>query len=514
MEKKKGERKSSKSDSLLCKQETVFTSEQEKIRVTKLQSIIEKGIDPYPKRFDRTHTIKEIREGFYEGKDVRIAGRLIALRKHGKSTFANILDDGEKIQIYLKKDILGEKYSLLELLDIGDFLGIQGNTFTTHTGEPTILVEDLVLLSKSISPLPEKWHGLQDKELRYRQRYIDFTVNPESRTAIETRTKIVRLTRNFLDDRGFLEIETPILQPIYGGAFAEPFKTYYCALDRELFLRISDELYLKRLICGGFNKVYEISKDFRNEGQDRLHNPEFTQLELYEAYKDYTDMKNLVEELFSYIVKNLYGSTKINYQGIELDFTPPWKTISYFDAIKEFTGYNLYNADYEYVMRTAEELSIDVLEDCPKANSRVTSTPSYIISKLIDKIFGDKVIPQIEQPTFIIDYPKAISPLAKKKDDNPDLVERFEPVIAGIEIGNAFSELNNPLEQQERFIEQMTMGEGSKKDAQPLDEDFLKALGIGMPPTGGLGLGMDRITMIFTNSRTIKDVIAFPQMRW
>ncbi|MEA3432024.1 MAG: lysine--tRNA ligase [candidate division WOR-3 bacterium] len=492
----------------------MFTSEQEKIRLKKLRSIIEKGIDPYPNRFDRTHTVREIRETFSDGKDVRVAGRLIAVRKHGKSTFANILDDGENIQIYLKKDILGEKYSLLELLDIGDFLGIHGNTFTTHTGEPTILVEDLILLSKSISPLPEKWHGLQDKEMRYRLRYIDFIVNLESRSAIETRAKIIRLTRKFLDDRGFLEIETPILQSLYGGAFAEPFKTYYRALDREFFLRISDELYLKRLICGGFNKVYEISKDFRNEGQDRLHNPEFTQLELYEAYKDYTDIKNLVEELFSHLTQNLYSSSKIIYQDIELDFTPPWKTVRYFDAIKEFTGYDLYDVDCKYVKKIIEELGIDISEDSAMIKSGKNLTPSYIRDKLIDKIFGDRVIPKIEQPTFIIDYPKSISPLAKEKEDNPDLVERFEPVIAGIEIGNAFSELNNPLEQEKRFIEQMAQREKGDKEAQPLDEDFLKALGMGMPPTGGLGLGMDRISMILANSRTIKDVIAFPQMRW
>jgi lysyl-tRNA synthetase class 2 len=492
----------------------MFTSEQEKIRISKLLSLIEKGIDPYPKRFDRTHTVREIRQSFCEGKDVKLAGRLIAVRKHGKSTFANILDDGEKIQVYLKKDIVGEKYSLLELLDIGDFLGIQGNTFLTHTGEPTILVKDFVLLSKSISPLPEKWHGLQDKELRYRQRYIDLVVNQESRSSIETRAKVIRLTRKFLDDRGFLEIETPILQSLYGGAFAEPFKTYYRALDREFFLRISDELYLKRLICGGFSKVYEISKDFRNEGQDRLHNPEFTQLELYEAYKDYMDMKNLVEELFSYLTQNLYGSRKFNYQGIALDFTSPWKTISYFDAIREFTDYDLYNVDYKYARKVAEEVGIDVSE-CPTTINLERNLPSsYIRDKLIDKIFGDKVIPKIKQPTFIIDYPKSISPLAKKKEDNSDLVERFEPVIAGIEIGNAFSELNDPLEQHERFKEQVSMKEKGNKEAQPLDEDFLKALGIGMPPTGGLGLGMDRVNMILANSRTIKDIIAFPQMRW
>ncbi|OYD17548.1 lysine--tRNA ligase [candidate division WOR-3 bacterium JGI_Cruoil_03_44_89] len=492
----------------------MFTSEQEKIRIAKLLSIIEKGINPYPKRFDRTHTVGEIKRSFCDGKDVRVAGRLVALRKHGKSTFGNILDDGEKIQIYLKKDMLGEKYSLLEFLDIGDFLGIRGNTFTTHTGEPTILVEDLVLLSKSISPLPEKWHGLQDKELRYRRRYIDFIVNPESRGSIETRAKILRLTRKFLDDRGFLEIETPILQPLYGGAFAEPFKTHYRALDREFFMRISDELYLKRLICGGFNKVYEIGRDFRNEGQDRLHNPEFTQLELYEAYKDYTDIKNLVEELFSHLTQNLYGSRKINYGELELDFASPWETIPYFDAIAKYTNYDLYNADYKYVRRVAEQLKIDVSECSATVKSGKNLTPSYIRDKLIDKIFGDEVIPMIEQPTFITDYPKSISPLAKEKEDNPDLVERFEPVIAGIEIGNAFSELNDPLEQQKRFMEQMSMREEGDKETQPLDEDFLKALGMGMPPTGGLGLGMDRISMILSNSSTIKDVIAFPQMRW
>ena len=445
---------------------------------------------------------------------VTTAGRLIALRGHGKSTFANIIDDSDKIQLYFKKDILNEKYSMLELLDLGDFIGIQGTTFITKTGEPTIVVEDIILLSKSIAPLPEKWHGLQDKELRYRQRHIDFIVNPEAKRAIKIRSKIVSQIRRFLDDKGFLEIETPILQPLYGGAFAEPFKTYYRALNRDFFLRISDELYLKRLICGGLNKVYEISKDFRNEGQDRLHNPEFTQLELYEAYKDYTDMKTLVEELFSNLAKNLFGTNKITYQDLKLDLTPPWKTLTYFDAIKEYTGYDLYNADYEYLKKTARSLEIDIDESPFVMGSKKNLEQSYIRDKLIDKIFGDRVMPKIEQPTFIIDYPKSISPLAKEKNDNPDLVERFEPAIAGIEIGNAFSELNDPLEQEKRFKEQMSMREGGDKEAQILDEDFLKAIAVGMPPTGGLGLGIDRICMIFTNSKSIKDVISFPQMRW
>ena len=492
----------------------MFTSEQEKIRIEKLLKIKEKGINPYPKRFDRTHTVREIQEEFAEDKPVTTAGRLIALRGHGKSTFANIIDDSDKIQLYFKKDILNEKYSMLELLDLGDFIGIQGTTFITKTGEPTIVVEDIILLSKSIVPLPEKWHGLQDKELRYRQRHIDFIVNPEAKRAIKMRSKIVSQIRRFLDDKGFLEIETPILQPLYGGAFAEPFKTYYRALDRNFFLRISDELYLKRLICGGLNKVYEISKDFRNEGQDRLHNPEFTQLELYEAYKDYTDMKTLVEELFSNLANNLFGTNKITYQGLDIDLTPPWKTLTYFDAIKEYTGHDLYNADYEYLKKTAQSLEIDIDESPLVMGLKKNLEQSYIRDKLIDKIFGDRVMPKIEQPTFIIDYPKSISPLAKEKNDNPDLVERFEPAIAGIEIGNAFSELNDPLEQEKRFKEQMSMREGGDKEAQILDEDFLKAIAVGMPPTGGLGLGIDRICMIFTNSKSIKDVISFPQMRW
>ncbi|MCK4595760.1 lysine--tRNA ligase, partial [candidate division WOR-3 bacterium] len=362
----------------------MFTSEQEKIRIEKLLKIKEKGINPYPKRFDRTHTVREIQEEFAEDKPVTTAGRLIALRGHGKSTFANIIDDSDKIQLYFKKDILNEKYSMLELLDLGDFIGIQGTTFITKTGEPTIVVEDIILLSKSIVPLPEKWHGLQDKELRYRQRHIDFIVNPEAKRAIKMRSKIVSQIRRFLDDKGFLEIETPILQPLYGGAFAEPFKTYYRTLNRDFFLRISDELYLKRLICGGLNKVYEISKDFRNEGQDRLHNPEFTQLELYEAYKDYTDMKTLVEELFSNLAKNLFGTNKITYQGLDIDLTPPWKTLTYFDAIKEYTGHDLYNADYEYLKKTAQSLEIDIDESPLVMGLKKNLEQSYIRDKLID----------------------------------------------------------------------------------------------------------------------------------
>lgn len=478
-----------------------FTSEHERVRIEKIASLREKGIDPYPaKGFNRTNTVQEIREDFRDGWDIKIAGRLVALRRHGKTSFGNILDDGERIQIYFKKDLLCESYHLLSLLDIGDFIGLKGETFTTHTGEPTVLVQGFTVLAKSISPLPEKWHGLQDKEQRYRQRYIDLIVTPQTRVSLQRRTEIVKLIRRFLDEKGFLEVETPILQPIYGGAFAKPFKTDYKALNREFFLRISDELYLKRLICGGFDKVYEIGKDFRNEGIDRLHNPEFTQIELYEAYSDYMDMKRLTEEMLLWVVENLYNKKEIEYQGVRLNFAPPWETISYFDAIKKFAGVDLQNADIEYVKKVVEQAGID-------------ADLSLDRDTLIDKIFGEKVVPRIEQPTFIIDYPSSISPLAKRHPDNPKLAQRFEPVIAGIEIGNAFSELNDPLEQERKFAEQMERKKKGDQEAHPLDQDFLKALAIGMPPTGGLGLGIDRIVMLLTDSRSIKDVIAFPQMR-
>ncbi len=492
----------------------MFNSEHEKIRIDKLRTLREKGIDPYPNRFHSTQTVSEIREAFIEGMDVVAAGRMIASRGHGKSSFANITDGKTSIQIYFKSDMLKDKYPLLQLLDVGDIIGVSGKTFTTRTGEPTILVEDFTLLSKSITPLPEKWHGLQDKELRYRQRYIDFIANPQAKRKVEIRSQIISIIRRFLDDNGFLEIETPILQPLYGGAFAEPFKTYYRALDREFYLRISDELYLKRLICGGFNKVYEISKDFRNEGQDRLHNPEFTMLELYEAYRDYNDMQKLVEQMFFYVVKKLFDGCKITYQGMELDLTPPWKRLTYYDAIREYTGYELYDADIEEVREVALSLELDIQEPSLFNTSQNSPRQKTLRDKLIDNLFGDKVMPKIEQPTFIIDYPKSISPLAKEKDEDPNLVERFEPVIAGIEIGNAFSELNDPLEQEERFKEQMSLRECGDKEAQILDEDFLRALAIGMPPTGGLGLGLDRIIMLLTDSKSIKEVIAFPQMRW
>ncbi len=485
-----------------------FKTDQEIARVENLVSLVERGIEPFSvTSFKRENTVGEVLENFKENWNVSIAGRLVALRKHGGSTFGNILDEGEKIQIYLKKDLLGDNYSILSLLDIGDLIGIKGETFTTHKGEPTILIKEFTVLAKSLSPLPEKWHGLQDKEQRYRQRYIDFIANPEARGTINKRSVIIRLIRAFLDDRGFIEIETPILQPIYGGAFANPFKTYYQALNREFFLRISDELYLKRLICGGFNKVYEIGKAFRNEGQDRLHNPEFTMLELYEAYSDYMDMKKLTEDLFVCLMNSLFKGISMEYQGVEVDFTPPWKTLSYFDALKKSVGVDLSSANLSTAERIAKEQGVEWEESFKE-------DPEYTKDTIIDKLFGEKVIPAVKQTTFIMDYPVSISPLAKSKRDNCKLAQRFEPIICGVKIGNAFSELNDPIEQHNRFLEHFVRKHKGEEETPPIDEDFLRALGIGMPPTGGLGLGIDRIIMLLTNSRSIKEVIAFPQMRW
>jgi lysyl-tRNA synthetase class 2 len=432
---------------------------------------------------------------------VKLPGRLIGIRKHGGSTFANIQDSSGKIQVYFRRNIIGdEKYKLLSLLNIGDFIGVRGPLFETKTGEQTILVKDFVLLSKSLYPLPEKWHGLQDIELRYKKRWLDLIMNEEVREKFIVRSKIINGIRQWLNSRGFLEVDTPILQPIYGGALAQPFKSHYNALNRDFFLRISDELYLKRLLIGGIEKVYEIGRDFRNEGMDRLHNPEFTMIELYEAYRDYNDMMNLVEELFEKISLEINQSLKMEYEGREISFRRPWKRIPFFDAIKEHTRFSLKTAKEDEIRSAAKKLGVEVRENIPS-------------EKVLDNIFGSCVQPKIIEPTFVIDYPISLSPLAKAKKDDKSLVERFEPIICGIEFGNAFSELNDPLEQYERFKEQMSLRQRGDNEAQVMDEDFVSALETGMPPVGGLGLGIDRLVMLFTNSHSLKEIILFPQMR-
>ncbi len=504
----------------------MFEEEQEKIRIEKLGKIKESGILPYPYKFDCTHKIKDIRkskEDFID-KEVQFAGRILAIRGHGKVIFADIQDRESKIQLYLKANILGESFELLKLLDIGDFIGVQGKIFETKTEELTVSVQKFTLLSKSLNPLPEKWHGLVDKEVRFRKRYLDLIMSPKVKEVFIKRTQIIKCIREFLDTREFLEVETPVLQGIYGGGFAEPFKSYYKSLDRDFYLRISDELYLKRLIIGGLDRVYEFGKDFRNEGMDRLHNPEFTVLELYQAYADYNDMMQIVEEIFEELCRlpesfsNCHperseGSQKdsslslrmtegleIEYQGTKINFKRPWKRITFFDSLKQYTGIETRDKDDNELIKFAQEKGIPISKE-------------YHRGKILDTLFDTFVQPKLIEPTFIIDYPKDNSPLAKEHRNDPNLVERFESFVYGMEISNAFSELNDPLEQIKRFEMQQKFREKGDMEAQVMDKDFIEALGYGMPPTGGLGIGIDRITMLFTDSHSIKDVILFPQLR-
>lgn len=481
----------------------MFDTEQEKVRIRKLEELRKRKIDPYPYKFSITHTLKEIKDNFdsllSSKTKVKIAGRFIAIREHGKTIFGDLEDESCRIQLYFREDTTSN-YDILKLLDIGDFIGCEGEVFKTKTGEITIFVKEFQLLAKSLHPLPEKWHGLTDIEKRYRERELDLIMNPEIKQVFFIKAKIIKEIRNFLDERGFLEVETPILQPLYGGAFAKPFETHYNALDRNFYLRISNELYLKKLIVGGFNKVYEICKDFRNEGIDRFHNPEFLMIELYEAYKDYEDMMVLVEELFEHLLKKIQGSNTIEFGDKKIEFQRPWKRVAFFEAIKDATGIDFMEMSEKEIFEQAKSLNIGIEKE-------VTS------GKILEQILSKLVVPNILEPTFVIDYPKDISPLAKTKRGNERLVERFQPFIMGTEIGNAFSELNNPLEQLERFKLQQKLREKGDFEAQVLDESFLKALEIGMPPTGGVGLGIDRIVMLFTNSPSIRDVILFPQLR-
>ncbi len=496
-------------------------SEQEKdlseimqVRRQKLEKLQESGVNPYPHSFERTHFSQEIVDNAKQlmEKEVAVAGRLMSIRGHGKVGFAHIMDSQGRIQLYVRKDQVGEaNFATYKLMDIGDIVGVTGEVFETRTGETTIKAAKIELLTKTLRPLPivkEKiedgervaYDQFADKEMRYRQRYVDLVVNPDVREVFITRSKIITHMRRFLDDKGLLEVETPVLQPIYGGASARPFVTHHNALDVELYLRIADELYLKRLIVGGFDGVYEISKDFRNEGMDRFHNPEFTMMEVYVAYKDYKYMMELVEEMVSYIANKIYGKTTILHQGREIDLTPPWKRITLFDAIEEHTGHNLYGKDLEQLRQIAKELKMEV-------------ESFWREGKIIDEVFSEKVEPKLIQPTFITDYPVELSPLAKRHRNDPNLVERFEPFMVGGEIGNAFSELNDPIDQRERFLAQQELLELGDDEAQMLDEDYLRALEYGMPPTGGLGIGVDRLVMLFTDQASIRDVLFFPQMR-
>ncbi len=470
-------------------------------RRAKLAKLNELGIPAYAYRWPLTHRCAEIVASFEQlasaKTEVTVAGRLMSRREHGKTQFGHIQDSTGRVQVYLRQDTLGEEaFAKLSLLDLGDIVGCRGEVFRTKTGEITVHAKEVVLLAKSLRPLPEKFHGLKDVELRYRQRYLDLLVNPDSRAVFLARSQIIAALRRFLDARGFIEVETPTLQPIYGGAAARPFETYYNVLDQKMFLRISDELYLKRLIVGGLDRVYEICKDFRNEGLDRTHNPEFTQIELYQAYADYTDMMELVEELFRFLAQEIRGTTEITFAGKNVDLGHPWQRIRFVEALAD------------KLQTDPLRLSTDMLHKlCSRFGIR--TSPENSRAKLLDKLFSGLIQDHIVEPTFVMDHPKITCPLAKTHRSNPELVERFEPVICGMELGNAFSELNDPVEQRQRFEAQLAANE----EFATLDEDYCLALEYGMPPTGGLGLGVDRLVMLLTDTPSIRDVILFPQLR-
>ncbi|UCH83613.1 MAG: lysine--tRNA ligase [Candidatus Latescibacterota bacterium] len=475
------------------------------VRIEKLEKLTEAGVNPYPYRFEVSHKVEDVARLETELTEaetvVALAGRVMALRGHGATTFGHIEDRSGRLQFYARKDALGpDSYKNFKLVEVGDMIGIRGNVFRTKTGELTVRVGEYEVLSKAIRPLPEKWHGLQDKELRYRQRYVDLIVNPQVREIFEKRSRLIHTMRRYLLDRGYLEVETPILQPIYGGASARPFMTHHNALDLDLYLRIADELYLKRLIVGGFEKVFEFCKDFRNEGVDRSHNPEFTMMECYSAYEDYMDYMEMVEDMMRVVATELGEDGKITYQGNQIDFNKPWRRVRFFEALEEATGVDFRSMEENVILDAAARYGIETGK---------IATPA----KGLDLIFGEVVEPQLLQPTFVYDYPKALSPLAKDHRSKPGLVERFEPFIGGFEVGNAFSELNDPREQRRRFEEQAAMRSRGDEEAQVVDEDYLRALEYGMPPTAGLGLGVDRLAMIFTDSRSIREVLFFPQMR-
>lgn len=495
-------------------------SEQEILRREQREQLLAMNVNPYPSEtYEVTHFSKEIKKGFDADperfKQVSLAGRYMSSRIQGSASFAELQDTQGRIQLYLRRDDIcpGEDKSLYntvfkKLLRIGDIIGVKGYVFKTQVGEISVHVTEFTLLTKSLKPLPLPktdadgvvHDAFTDPEKRYRQRYADLVVNPKVRETFVKRTKMVNSMREFLADRGYLEVETPILQPLYGGAAARPFKTHHNTLDMTLYLRIANELYLKRLIVGGFDGVFEFSKDFRNEGMSRFHNPEFTQVELYVAYKDYNWMMDLVEEMIEKVAIDLHGTTQVQVGKNLIDFKRPWKRFTMFEAIEHFTGIDISEMNEEELVKTAVKLNVDIDESMGKG-------------KLIDEIFGEHCEPKLIQPTYITDYPVEMSPLAKRHRSKEGLVERFEAICNGKEICNAFSELNDPIDQRKRFEEQLELGKRGDDEAMVLDEDFLRALEYGMPPTAGLGVGIDRLSMIMTNSNSIQDVLFFPQMK-
>jgi lysyl-tRNA synthetase class 2 len=490
----------------MAEKSTEFTQ-----RLEKLSALKENNIEPYPNDFSPSTTSKEVIDEFnglskeeLEGREtkVRLAGRIVAIRSFGKASFVHIQDRSGRLQLYVKKDKVGEDlYAQFKDFDIGDFLGVNGSLFRTKTDELTVEAADIRLLSKGLSPLPEKFHGLTNVEMRYRQRYLDLIANAESKEVFIKRTRIIRLIRDFLNDRDFLEVETPMMQSIAGGAAARPFVTHHNALSRDLYLRIAPELYLKRLVIGGFERVFEINRNFRNEGISTQHNPEFTMLEFYQAYATFEDLMDLTELMISSIVEALHSTKKITYQGEPLDFTPPWDRISVHDAILKFSN-------------ASEDIFSDktkALEFSKGLGLKISEKLSH--GKVIAEIFEEVAEKNFKAPTFVTHYPLDVSPLARKNKDDPSVVDRFELIVAGREIANAFSELNDPVDQRERFLAQVAERAAGDDEAQPMDEEFLTAIEYGMPPTAGEGIGIDRLVMLLTDSPSIRDVILFPHMR-
>uniref|UniRef100_A0A7C3J676 Lysine--tRNA ligase n=1 Tax=candidate division WOR-3 bacterium TaxID=2052148 RepID=A0A7C3J676_UNCW3 len=473
----------------------------EKQMVENMENLKKLGVECYKYNFVFTHTIKELiekQDDFLE-KDiqVKVAGRIVSERKHGKVIFWDIKDQIEKIQLYIKKDIIGEKkFEEIKYYDLGDIIGVSGKLFKTHSGELTLFVNEVEILSKALKPLPEKFHGLKDVEIRYRKRYLDLIVNDESKKVFLKRTQIINGIRDFLNSKGFVEVETPILQPIYGGAFAQPFVTHHNAHDMTLYLRIANELYLKRLIVGGINRVYEFAKDFRNEGIDRTHNPEFTQVEFYQAYADYNDMMELVEDMFLKLVPE----KKIIYQGKEISFEKPWNRVDFYESLNSVVGEDLKGSSVEKLKSVAKKFNVDI-------------EGKKTFGKILDELFSELVQKKIVQPSFVVNHPIEISPLARKHREKDGVVERFEAIVFGMEIGNSFSELNDPLDQKERFLKQIEERKLGDVEAFVMDEDYVDALMYGMPPTGGVGIGIDRTVMLLTDQDSIRDVVLFPLLK-
>ncbi len=477
-------------------------SELKKIRREKLDKLKKLGIDPFAFTFDKKHTVKQCLDR--KDKQVQTAGRLMAIRGHGALSFADLTDQTGKIQLIFRQDDLKKvEQQVLSLLDIGDIIGVTGKSTISKSSEPSIEVESLTLLTKSLRPLPSQWHGLKDIEERYRQRYVDLLLNPDVRKVFDTRSKLLTYFRKYLDSNGFIEVETPVLQPLYGGATAKPFKTHHNALDVDFYLRIADELYLKRLIVGGYERVYEVCKDFRNEGIDRQHNPEFTQIEFYMAYADYNDLMKISEEMLSGAVKEVTGSYKIKTQGKEIDFSPGWKKMTYRDLILKHT-----QIDIDQV-----KIESDLLEEIKVKKLKLDLKGVAGYANVLDQLYKEYCRPKVTGPLFLIDHPYESRPLAKKKPDQPEKVASIALIIAGFEIFNAYSELNDPLDQRARWQDEKKLAKAGFKEAQMMDEDYIRALEYGMPPTAGWGMGIDRFTAIVTDSASIKDVIIFPTLK-